>query len=548
LKVSKQFPKWLYLQLQNKIWHLSNNTSVSETNMHKSKAFIIYGLILLIVTAAVSVFSQVDIPRKTTAITYPVDELVMVNFRGTTRFPRMKGDARIKRTKRNGTEIELSVSKMPRPFELGAGYATYVLWAVSPTGEVDNLGEIKRRGFFEFDSKISVTTPLQTFALIITAEPHFLVKRPSQAIMLENLDPYTLSGRSVQTTPSVTYFGNSSDYFRDSRTPEIAEIDYSKTPSTVLQAKQAVALARYAGADRDAAEELKQAEELLQNADDSWKAGRNEESVDTTARQAITVAVKAEDTATVRKLARDKRNEQIRNDAAIRTAENRFSDAQNQIDELKTQLSEETRNRQLAERDVQNYQEQIKQLRKENSDLRDELARTKSDAETAKTRLASIEGENQSIKEQRDREAKAAQLASNEPALVANLKRFGTVSKNARGIVLTLPETFWAGPRSSGFAPNADAKMTSLADVLVNNPDYSIVIESHTDNNGTPDDLLSLTQERAKAIAERETSLGVPSARMQATGMGATLPVAPNTTAANRAKNRRVQIILSPTL
>ena len=53
---------------------------------------------------------------------------------------------------------------MPRPFELGAGYATYVLWAISPDGQVDNLGEIKRRGFFEFDSKISVTTPLQTFA------------------------------------------------------------------------------------------------------------------------------------------------------------------------------------------------------------------------------------------------------------------------------------------------------------------------------------------------------------------------------------------------
>ena len=222
-------------------------------NMHKSKVFIIYGILTFILAAALSVFSQADIPRKTTALTYPLDETVVVNFRGTTRFPRMKGDARIKRTKRNGTEIELSVQKMPRPFELGAGYATYVLWAVSPTGEVDNLGEIKRRGFFEFDSKISVTTPLQTFALIITAEPHFLVKRPSQAIMLENLDDaYTMNGKTVATTPSVNYFDNQSDYFKDSRTPEIAEIDYSKTPSTILQGKQAVALARFAGAVRDA--------------------------------------------------------------------------------------------------------------------------------------------------------------------------------------------------------------------------------------------------------------------------------------------------------
>ena len=121
----------------------------------------------------------------------------MVQFRGTTRFPRMKGEARIRRTARNGTEIELTVSKMPRPFELGAGYATYVLWAISPEGQADNLGEIKRRGFFEFDSKISVTTKLQTFALIITAEPHFLVRRPSQEIMLENLSPYTASGKKI---------------------------------------------------------------------------------------------------------------------------------------------------------------------------------------------------------------------------------------------------------------------------------------------------------------------------------------------------------------
>jgi outer membrane protein OmpA-like peptidoglycan-associated protein len=516
--------------------------------MHKSKAIFIYGLAVLLFASALSVFGQVDVPRKTTAITYPLDELVMVNFRGTTRFPRMKGDAKIKRTKRNGTEIELNVSKMPRPFELGAGYATYVLWAVSPTGEVDNLGEIKRRGFFEFDSRISVTTPLQTFALIITAEPHFLVKRPSQAIMLENLEPYTLSGKTVATQPSVSYFGNSSDYFRDARTPEIAEIDYSKTPSTILQAKQAVALARYAGADRDAIEELGVAESQLKNAEDSWKAGRNEETVDVAARQAISSAVKAEETAAVRKTARDKRNEQIRNDAAIRRAEDKVSDAQTQIDELKAQLAEERRNRELSERDVQNTSDQVKQLRRENADLRDQLARAKSEGESYKSRLASIEGENQAIKDQRDREAKIAQIAANEPALIANLKRFGTVTKTARGIVLTLPENFWSGTRSAGFAPNADAKMTSLADIFNNNPDYGIVIESHTDNSGTPEALQTLTQQRAQAIADRVSALGISSGRMKAEGMGATLPVAPNTTIANRAKNRRVQIILSPAI
>jgi hypothetical protein len=299
--------------------------------MNNMKGSRVVTIALFVFSFAFAAAAQVDVARKTTAITYPLDELVNVQFRGTTRFPRMKGEARVKRTSRNGTEIDLSVSKMPRPFELGAGYATYVLWAVSPDGQVDNLGEIKRRGFFEFDSKMSVTTPLQTFALIITAEPHFLVRRPSQAIMLENLNPTTLSGKVVATTPAVQYFGNSSDYFRDARTPEIAEIDYSKTPSTILQAKQAVALARYAGADRDAPDELKEAEDLLTNAENSWRAGRDEENVDIMARRAVSTAVKAESTAAIRKEAREKRNERTRTDAEIRQAEDRFDEAQNQI-------------------------------------------------------------------------------------------------------------------------------------------------------------------------------------------------------------------------
>jgi outer membrane protein OmpA-like peptidoglycan-associated protein len=128
------------------------------------------------------------------------------------------------------------------------------------------------------------------------------------------------------------------------------------------------------------------------------------------------------------------------------------------------------------------------------------------------------------------------------------LKRVGTVAKNERGIIVTLPETFWSGIRTSTFAPNADARLTALADIINNNPDYSVVIESHTDNSGAPDQLQALTNDRAQAIAARISSLGVPANRVQASGLGATLPIAPNTTAANRARNRRVQIILTPSI
>lgn len=509
--------------------------------MKNLKTFRIVLLLSIISLVSVSLFAQVDVSRQTTAVTYPEDELVYLQFRGTTRFPRMKGEAKVKRTKKNGTEIDLSISKMPRPFELGAGYATYVLWAISPTGQIDNLGEIKRRGFFEFDSKISVTTPLQTFALIITAEPHFLVRRPSRAVMLENLNPYAKSGRTLATTAAVQYFGNSSDYFSDARTPEIAEVDYSKTPSTILQARQAVALAKFAGAQRDATDELKEAEDLLTQAVSEWEAKRPDEAVDITARRAISAAVKAESTAAVRKEAREKRNEKTRADAEIRDQEMKFVDAQNQIDELRQELAREMRSRELAERDAQNNLEQIRVLREENARLRTE-------SEQAKLKLAKIEGENLALQRQQEAANRMARLQANESVLMDSLSRFGSVAKNERGIVLTLPENYWSGPRVSSFSEATEPKLASLVEVLSNSTDYKVIVESHTDNSGSPETLQTLTQERAQAIADRLVAFGASQDRIEAKGFGASLPVAPNSTNSNRAKNRRILVTLVPNL
>ncbi|HEV7699147.1 MAG TPA: hypothetical protein VGO43_02870, partial [Pyrinomonadaceae bacterium] len=346
-------------------------------------------LFVLVTVGSVAALAQVDVGRRTTAVTYPLGDAVDIQFRGTTRFPRMKGSASVERTTRRGTLVKLHVENMPRPFELGPGYATYIVWAISPEGQADNLGEIKRSGSSFIDSKIDVTTPLQTFSLMITAEPHFLVTRPSQQIMLENIAPASArNGKSVQLVPAVQYFGNSSDYFRDPRTPEIAEIDFQRTPPSILQAKQAIALARFAGADRDATTELNEAQTLAQNAESAWQAGRDSDTVDIAARRAISAAVKAEGLAGERKAAREKRNEKVRADNEIRSAENRFSDAQAQIDDLKAELARETRNRELAERDVLNAQNQNRDLKDENGRLREDLGKTKSELDSAMARIA----------------------------------------------------------------------------------------------------------------------------------------------------------------
>jgi outer membrane protein OmpA-like peptidoglycan-associated protein len=366
--------------------------------------------------------------------------------------------------------------------------------------------------------------------------------------MLENLSPYTTTGKVITTTPSIQYFGNSSDYFRDARTPEIAEVDYAKTPSSLLQARQAIALAKYAGAERDAAAELQEAVSFLTSAEDEWKAGRSDEEVDISARRAVSSAVKAESTAVLRKQAREKRDEKSRTDAEIRAAEDKYQDALNEIDNLKNQLAAETRNRELAERDGQNYMQTIKDLRTENGRLREELGRTRVEADNAKAQLEQAENARRSVEEQREKEARLNALTVAQPELMQSLKRFGAVAKTDRGIVLTLPENFWSGIRSTAFAPTADGKLSGIAQILNENPDYRVMIESHTDNRGTDDELTALTQQRSQAIGDRLAGFGVAGTRIEAKGFAASIPVAPNTTNANRAKNRRVQLILVPTI
>src|SRR6266851_3252330 len=195
-------------------------------------ARIVRGLSIALITSTVLVsvtLAQSDTARQTVAITYPLDETVTVKFRGTTLLPRLKGEAKVKRAGRRGTRVELSIDDLPRASELGGIYTTFVLWAISPDGHVDNLGEIKRSGSGLIDSKIDVTTPLQTFALIVTAEPHFLVHSPSRMVVMENLAPARIRDAQLETS-RIQYLGNSSDYFRDTRVPHIAESDFRDIP------------------------------------------------------------------------------------------------------------------------------------------------------------------------------------------------------------------------------------------------------------------------------------------------------------------------------
>lgn len=499
---------------------------------------------LLFVSIALA---QSDTERKTVAITYPLDETVTVKFRGTTLLPRLKGEAKVKRAGRRGTRVELSIDDLPRASELGGIYTTYVLWAISPDGHVDNLGEIKRSGSSFINSKLDVTTPLQTFAMVLTAEPHFLMKVPSRMVVMENLPPQRI-GHSQIETADVRYIGNSSDYFRDARVPEIADRDYRETPVSLLGARQAVNLAKYAGASQDATEELQLAEDELQAAEKAWRLNQPLTEVDVLARKATSSGARAEETSVVRRAARLRRDEIRRRDDAVRTAEKSAEDSQREVAQLRAALEKEQRARELAERDAGSANDQLREKRVENAQLRDELQTLRADSEAAKVKLARLEGEKQAETARVEAERRAQDRRAAEAGLKETLAKFGTLKETTKGFRLLLPESIWSNARAASLSSSAGAKLEPLAALLANNPDYQILIEAYTDSKGDEVSLQQLTQERARVLSDRFQSAGVDPAKIQANGMGASNPLAPNTTVAGRSKNRRVEITFTSPL
>ncbi len=498
-------------------------------------------LVALLALSLMAVVAQSDVPRETVAVAYPLDETVNLKFRGTTLLPRLKGEAKVKRSGRRGTRVELSIEDLPRASELGGVYTTYVLWAVSPNGQVDNLGEIKRSGSSFIDSKVDVTTTLQTFALIVTAEPHFLMKVPSRMVVLENLPPTKPGNAQIETT-SVKYIGNSSDYFRSAGVPDIADRDYRDTPVSLLGARQAVNLARFAGGDQDAPDELKKAQDDLASAEMAWRTNQPSAEIDVLARKATSSGVHAEEMGSARRAARLRREETRKRDDAVRTAERSSANANQKVEELTADLAKETHARELAEREAALSSDQLRDMRVEVARLRDELATVRSEGDAAKLRLARLEGERQADEARRETERREQDRRSAEANLKQSLGQFGTVKETARGFQLILSDAIWSGARADKLTAAAATKLEPLAALLSSNPDYQIQIEAFSDSKGDEVTLQQFTQQRARALAERFEAGGMDSARIQASGMGPANPIAPNTTVAGRTRNRRIEI------
>jgi outer membrane protein OmpA-like peptidoglycan-associated protein len=324
--------------------------------------------------------------------------------------------------------------------------------------------------------------------------------------------------------------------------PEIATSDYRDIPVSLLGARQALNLARFAGASQDAPQELQQAEDDLLAAEKALRFNQPTAEVDVLARKATSSGAKAEEMAVARKVVRLRREDTQRRDEALRAAENTADSAQKDIEQLRADLDREQRARESAERDAETANQQLREQRSEVARLRDELQTVRSEGEAAKINLARLEGAKRAEDDRHDAEVREQQRRAAEATLRQSLAKYGTVKETAKGFQLLLPESIWTAPRAATLSSAAAAKLEPLAALLASNPDYQILIEAYTDSKGDEVSLQQLTQERARQLSDRFQSAGVDAARLQANGMGASNPLAANTTLSGRAKNRRTEI------
>ncbi|HKN83415.1 MAG TPA: OmpA family protein, partial [Pyrinomonadaceae bacterium] len=189
-----------------------------------------------------------------------------------------------------------------------------------------------------------------------------------------------------------------------------------------------------------------------------------------------------------------------------------------------------------------------REKRVEIAQLRDELQTLRAESDAAKLKLARYEGEKQAETARVEAEQRAAEKRAAEANLKETLAKYGTLKETATGFRLVLPETIWTNARAATLSAAAAAKLEPLAALLASNPDYQILIEAYTDNKGNEVQLQQLTQERARVLSDHFQSAGVDPVRIQANGMGASNPLAPNTTVAGRTKNRRVEITFTSPL
>ena len=462
--------------------------------------------------------------RHTLAIRYKDNDDTSVNIVGTALNPQTIGKAEVKR-KDGRTRLKLKVQNLGHPQSLGPYYTTYILWAIAPEGQADNLAELPIKSEFEID----VTTAFQTFGLIITAEPHSAVKLPSPIIVAENtLRKGTEGGIEASR---IEYSGDSGTLYVVSmqNAPALAA-DYS-TPLMILGARRAVEIASRAGAARFADQELREAEIKLAALEQTWPSRRkDEEKFSGLAHDVMRLGERARELS-VERIALAALDEERRS-ASNRIARAR-TEAENARDEaerarLEAAASQDAANR--AERELAEARARVEQ------------AQTEADKAKAREDLARIEAERARL------EADQAKQDKDElqQRLFTSLSAILETRREARGLIVSLSDVLFDFNQAS-LKPGAREKLSKLAGILLAYPGtFHMEIEGHTDAIGSQDYNQRLSEDRAESVSTYLLRSGISADRILAVrGFGKLRPVTTNDTSEGRQMNRRVEIVIT---
>ena len=464
-----------------------------------------------------------------------------VNFAGTALMPNAKGQAKVE-SRQGAISIDASFRDIGPASQFGTEYLTYVLWAVSPEGRPKNLGEVLLDGS---KSSLKVTTDLQVFGLIVTAEPYFSVTQPSDLIVMENeVRPDTLG--------KIELIDAKYELLQRGQYQKLANIlqlqPDPKVPVEIYEARNAVQIAQSSGADKYAADTFQKAQTTLQQAE-SYLKRRQRKSAIMIARE---TAQTAED---ARVIALKRQEEEAlakeREAAAAREAE------------AKRQAADEQQRRQQAEaarkaEEARRTQAEAEKATADRQRLEAELAAAKESAERAKAEAAQAQAAAaaqaaQAAAEKSQREAAEADRLRQQAELEKQqLRRQLLEQLNAvletkdtdRGLVVTMADVLFDTGKYA-LRPAAREKLAKLAGIVIAHPGLKLAAEGHTDSTGSPEFNQTLSVKRAEAVEQYLADQGLASDSLSASGFGDTRPIAPNNTAAGRQQNRRVELIVS---
>jgi outer membrane protein OmpA-like peptidoglycan-associated protein len=455
-----------------------------------------------------------------------------VDLRGTDLMPEVAGHAKVD-GKGGRLAISVELTHMPPASSLGGQFLTYVLWAITPEGRAVNLGEVLPGD--NGKDKIDVTTDLQAFGLIVTAEPYYSVTHPSNKVVAENIIRQETKGFEEPIDAKFDVL-EGSQYTIDVPANQLPSSQADpKVPLDLLEARNAVAIAKAAGAKQYAPDSLAKAEDMLQRAEDYYQRKQGRTPIGTAARGATQMAEDAR-VLTLRRIEQAKleaerrahEEAQAKAEADARAAQDQAAQAQAQSAQAQAQAEEDARRRAAAEQAQADAQQQQAAAL---------AAQQQAQAAAAAAQQAAADSD-------RQRQEAIQQKEEMRARLLAQLNQVLQTRDTARGLIVSMPDVLFDFNKYT-LKPEARERLARISGIVLAYPDLKLQIEGYTDSIGSDEYNQTLSEKRAESVRDYLVSSGVSMNNVAAQGLGKADPVADNSTAAGRKLNRRVEMIVS---